>query len=398
MVEMAQGSFIPHLSLAERDRRHARVRAMMAEHELDCLVVASFGHMFYEHNANVTYLTHIGQNLTEAMAVFPMEGETACLLADASRARWWQNNQPWTKDVRGCGTRWSEAVAGLLKELGYESRRIGLVGLEKTLRANEGIIPHGTVVKLERELPKASFVEAAEQLQRVRSIKSAEEIECHRRAVAIAEKALEAEFASARAGVPECAVYAEMIAALVRHGGEFPPMLLWTAAAKPGRTNTFATQRPLQDSDIIVNDMVVHYCGYASKVSHPVFVGVPPSRFTELFKRAVDVFESALETMRPGIACDEIGRPAMKMLEGSGFAATAMPVRGLGLGEDIPLGGRGPEEDREKLIIQPGMVFSLQPRTVDEKGGLGLSLADTVAVDERGGYRLGTRKLELVSV
>jgi len=65
---------IPTFSLAERDRRWARARTVLARAELDAVVaVPNSGH-WDQFQADVRYLTQIGGNATEAAVIFPREG------------------------------------------------------------------------------------------------------------------------------------------------------------------------------------------------------------------------------------------------------------------------------------------------------------------------------------
>ena len=62
---------ITALSTSERDRRWATVRAEMAVRGLDALVVRGLSSKWDGGTANIRYLTQIGGNGEDAMAVFP---------------------------------------------------------------------------------------------------------------------------------------------------------------------------------------------------------------------------------------------------------------------------------------------------------------------------------------
>src|SRR2546428_215824 len=76
------------------------------------------------------------------------------------------------------------------------------------------------VIGLKKLLPEADFVDASHLLQDMRMVKSEEEIEILRGAGRIARKVVDAMIESARPGVPEAAVYAEMIRTHIANGGE----------------------------------------------------------------------------------------------------------------------------------------------------------------------------------
>ena len=76
----------PTLSLAERDRRWARVRQLMRERGLEGLLVAGF-------RAREMYETYISDDYNEGCVIFPLEGEPVVITwahLRVMRARWSQ--------------------------------------------------------------------------------------------------------------------------------------------------------------------------------------------------------------------------------------------------------------------------------------------------------------------
>ena len=64
---------VPHATLTDLDRRYANVRAAMAEHSLDALVVAGSEYSGFE--GAVTYLTGFQIVHRYAYAVVPADGD-----------------------------------------------------------------------------------------------------------------------------------------------------------------------------------------------------------------------------------------------------------------------------------------------------------------------------------
>jgi len=65
----------PTLSLKERDRRWANVRAEMEKRGLDCLVLCGWPAMWDFNVANARYLCPIGGNAEHNVLIFPLSGE-----------------------------------------------------------------------------------------------------------------------------------------------------------------------------------------------------------------------------------------------------------------------------------------------------------------------------------
>src|SRR5262249_57891737 len=115
----------PILSLAERDRRWARVRGLMRERGLDGLLVAGF-------RAREMYETYISDDYNEGCVVFPLEGEPTVITwahLRVMRARWSRERGSvlWVDDYRVATS--GAAVAELFREKRLATSRLGVVGL-----------------------------------------------------------------------------------------------------------------------------------------------------------------------------------------------------------------------------------------------------------------------------
>src|SRR6516225_5985357 len=115
----------PVLSLAERDRRWARVRELMRERRLDGLLVAGF-------RAREMYETYISDDYNEGCVVFPLEGDPVVITwanLRVMRARWSQERgtKLWVDDYRVATN--GTAVAEVLREKRLAQSSLGVVGL-----------------------------------------------------------------------------------------------------------------------------------------------------------------------------------------------------------------------------------------------------------------------------
>ena len=64
----------PTFSLDERDRRWGRVRQLMRDNGVDCLVASAATGIQGRAHADVKYLTQLGSNDEQYGVVFPVEG------------------------------------------------------------------------------------------------------------------------------------------------------------------------------------------------------------------------------------------------------------------------------------------------------------------------------------
>ncbi len=380
-------------SLAERDRRYARVRSMMAQRGFDAIIApCNTGHN-EAFQADVRYLTQIGGFANEACVFFPARGEpTAWVRADSQPPEWWRDMQGWVADVRGSDCTWSDNFIASIREHSLEGGTIGVVGIGGTPRSPDGMILYVTMQRLREAFPNARFESATESMVEVRLIKSAEEIAALERATEIAEESVLQMAAAARPGVSEHVAYAEIVAHMVRSGAELPTLVLWGAGVSPVRMSRVPPVRPLQRGDVIITETEVRYAGYIAQVRRPVFIGPPSDEYARLHALAVDCFDRMFESIRPGVTYGEAVKRYVDLVNGRGYKAQAVPLHGRGLGEDLPvLHMSRPDAPVMQTAIQAGQVFILGPRFQTLDGSKILAWGDTIVVTEDGARRLGKR-------
>ncbi len=380
-------------SLAERERRYARVREMMAQRGFDAIIApCNTGHN-EAFQADVRYLTQIGGFANEACVFFPSSGEpTAWVRADSQPPEWWLDMQDWLHDVRGSDCTWSENFITSIREHGLEESTIGVVGIGGTPRSPDGMILHVTMTRLQNAFPRARFESATEAMVEVRLVKSAEEIAALERATEIAEQSVLAMAAAARPGVSEPEAYAEIVAYMVRHGAELPTLVLWGAGPSPNRLSRVPPVRALAVGDVILTETEARYGGYIAQVRRPVFVGPPSAEYERLHALAVDCFERMFERLRPGVTYGEAVQRYTALVSQAGFRPLAVPLHGRGLGEDLPvLHMSRPDAPVMQTPIQAGQVFVLGPRFGPDDGSKIFAWGDTIVVTENGARRLGKR-------
>ncbi len=400
---------IPTFSQAERERRWARVRRLMAREGLDALVAfPNSGH--WDHfQADVRYLTQIGGNCTEVAVVFPLEGEVSAVLRGENDIAWWSLQQDWVTDLRPARGFCSLRVAEQLKELGLERGRIGISGLEGLVRAPEGIVVWGMFERLRKALPHAILLNTTHVLQEARAIKSVEEVEFIRKAAGLAETAVERMMSLARPGIPERHVYGAMVQSMIAGGGEIPTMILWGAGQQPPWPHRMLTDRMLQKGDMINNEVEARWAGYIAQVVAPCCLGPIEPAIRHVFDLSLEIFNELRAVMRPGLRFVDIQRHYREAVTGAGFEEGAALLHGRGLGEDRPLmRGDHPFED-ESLALEEGMVFILKPAVFPPGGRdaivrngetveLAVRAGDTVLITANGAERLSKRRLELVAL
>ena len=395
---MEQQNLIPLPSLTERDRRYKNIRERMARERLDVLLLPANHSRWEQMMADSRYLSGIGGFATEVFTVFPAEGEPTAYVFN--RAGWWKQAQNWTADVRDGRNRWAQNAIEKLNELGFKKGRIGISGLAGLVRAPEGIIAYSTVEAIRQAFPDSEIVNATLLMQEARALKSDEEIAFLQRSMDIIEEMIRTMKKSARPGVTEKEVYAEMIHSMLCHDGELPTLFFLGTGPQATQSTFVPTNRVIQDGDRIVNEIEAKVGGYAAQAVCPLVVGRAKDNFEEMVELSAACFHAILQQMRPGVTFGTLFETYQKTVQENGkdmYRWSHPMMHSRGLGDDAPaLMG---DKDLERLALrelEKGMAFILKPRVRHVSGKGNASIGDTVIVEQNGARRLGRRDMKLL--
>lgn len=383
-------------SLAERDRRWTAVREHMAQRDLDALVLFGWPYDWDRATGNARYLCPIGGNSEFNILVFPAVGDPIAFVLTFTMNGYWQIAQDWVPDVRPKRGPWATCVSDALLELGVGTGRIGLDGLAGTLDP-DGWVPVPVFDGLRDALPGAEFVDLQDMMERIRCVKSDEELDFLRAAARLGDAMLAACQETAAPGVPEAVAYAAMREVMIAKGGEEPTLLLWAADAHPyPHPFRLPSTRDLERGDIILTEMHPRYAGYSTHLERTYSVGADPSaEISRIHDGCLAVFEAGMRGFVPGGSIVE----AMTAVEdemlarGLGFEELGIHGHGLGSLEYPRFRHHAREADvaaMERLgddRFVAGMSFAFNIDLVDpayRDGRTGAVFAETVVIGESG--------------
>ena len=304
--------YVPQFSLQERDRRWDRARKAMLMAGLDGLVF--FGNDIYwgMGMANMRYMLQVDTHLG-AEAIFPLSGDPVVWNGVPHMNRPtnpYLSLNTWLADFRTRGG--VAAVADELRARGLDRSRLGLIGFSSTIQTVPTLL-YQDVINIRKLLPEAEFVDASHLLQDMRMVKSEEEIDMLRGAGKIARKVIDAMVDSARPGVPEAVVYAEMIRTQLANGGEPNIFNLFSSAPVEHPVNELwhtlhgseqplaPTMRPLAAGDIIVAEWHTKYGGYRCHTEYSVYLGKKaPKELLNIWNVSVECLHASKKALTAG--------------------------------------------------------------------------------------------------
>jgi len=360
------------------DAKLERVRALMADQELDALVVRA--------PDNVLYLTNFwGMKGYEAV-VFPREGKPTLIALEPSADD--AARTAWTEDVRFfAGYDPSDPRPPALRALDLAreaSRDYARVGLELTLgtQASDRMVGEPTTYT------KAWFdtwpggSDATPLLNEARAIKTPQELERMRIANEIAAVAMGHVKANLRPGMTESQAAAMWLGHVHGEGTARTDVdlalgfsLVWSG---PGiRTFTATGDRPVQENEPTLFEIWVCADGYWCDHTKNVCPGELEPRYDELLDQLLAVYARAVEHLRPGADLAELDRLVRAGIDEAGYPG--QPTHPIAHG----VGARAHEPPYAHQAgggtIAEGMVFAIEPGIYWPEGG-GLRVEDNFVV------------------
>jgi len=395
---------LPRLSLRERDRRWAAVRAQMRARKLDAIVLWGWPLMWDFCTANARYLCPIGGNAEFNVLVFPLTGEPTSFVQMPTFLKGWRSAQDWVVDIRPRQATWADTVAGRLNDMGLQAGRIGMDGLAGPLD-QDGWVPYSVYERLKELLPGAQLVNLDDMLEKVRTIKSGEELEMLDHAARLGDLMLDMCRQTARPGVRECEVYGRMMEAMLAEGGEEPTLFLFACDRHPyPHPFRVPTTRRIERDDVIICEIHPKFGGYFTHVERTFCVGNPEPKQREIYAGCLAAYQQGLELFGPGRPISQAMNAVRDVIEERklGICETGIHGHGLASLEYPRYRHHALKADQGALKaigdeLRPGMVFAFNIDLFDPNwhgGRTGCVFAETIAITDTGARRMHTYPLE----
>jgi Xaa-Pro dipeptidase len=238
-----------------------------------------------------------------------------------------------------------------------------------------------------RAMPGTALVDGTHAFEDLRAVKSDEEIERMRRAVAITEDAFAATFDRLEVGMLEKDVARIAREEQARRGADGYALVQFGANASLPHGGPTST--PLRAETGVLLDGGCSFQGWQSDVSRTRWFGRAPSeRFRTVYDLVHDAQSAAIARVRPGVPAQEIDRAARELIARAGFG----PQFTHRLGHGIGMEGHEPVYmvEGNTRPLERGLVFSVEPG-IYLPGELGVRLEEQVACTADGAEVLTRR-------
>ncbi len=245
------------------------------------------------------------------------------------------------------------------------------------------------------------FTLAAEQdpVATLRRTKSPEEIDCLRRAAAIADEAFASLLPELRVGMSEAEI-ALRLEVLIRRteaeGIAFDVNVSTGPNTALNHYNPSLDPRPLAEGDLLLFDFGACCGGYRSDITRTVSVGEPEAKAREIYETVLRANLAAIAAVRTGKKASEIDAVARDLIAEAGHAEHF--GHGLGHGIGLEVHEAPWLTPQHEDLLEAGMVMTIEPG-IYLPGFGGVRIEDDVVVGPEGCEVItGFPKDELIEV
>jgi Xaa-Pro aminopeptidase len=324
---------------------------LMHEYNIDVLVATSHDNVYYTSYSDIITITMlkrlaatiIPQNTEPTLLVHPNEHLTA-------------QQTTWIKDLRTYqGGEWEplkpiEQLASTLKEQGHAKARIAVETHD---------IPGALLDHLRAQLPEATFADSQPILDKLRSIKSPEELKHLSRINLATAKAITAAFEMARPGDTEKKIAKDMITLTLEYGADTVAFMTMGAGPNIHETHHIPGNYRLKPGDLIHVDYGCLFQGYLSDISRTAAITKPTKTQQEAYTFTVAAQRATEQALQPGTTVQEVHQTVKQFYESHGHPYTRPFIGhaiGIGCHEPPFLG-----PSHADWVIQPGMFLQVEP-------------------------------------
>ncbi|MES0160306.1 MULTISPECIES: Xaa-Pro peptidase family protein [unclassified Mesorhizobium] len=357
--------------IGEFRSRLAALRAVMAERQVDFLIVDQFEHVKY-------FGGHWPTAAMYQALLIPLDSEPVAVIRALDAAVF--SEMSWLTDYVAIGDSDNplKVVADTILARGHGASAVGLERDSHFLTVNRAL-------ELQTLLPGAKMVDFSGIMWEMRQVKSPLELACLEVAAEICDRAAAEGLSAALAGVNEREVLAAITVEALRSGADNAGLGVVVSGPRSAALHGELGHRTLAKGDILHIEMVPQFRGYGSRIMRPKSIGEPTDEQIQTAETMIRIQEEQFHAMKPGAEAKEVDRILREGILAAGLRDSYTNVTGYTLGLlSVP---RGTDFTRAFLAdsewqLQQNQVFHMYTWA----GGMAFS--ETVVVKSEGGKRL----------
>jgi Xaa-Pro aminopeptidase len=345
-----------------------KLRTEMEKQQLEALLVTS--------HYNLRYVT----NFTGSAGLALVTKDKAWFITDF-RYTEQASAQAVEFEVVQAKTNLLEEVAELAKENNIQ-----------TIAFEQEYMTYATFVQYQEKV-QAELKPVSGLIEKIRMIKTPEEISVLKQAAKIADAAYEHICGFIRAGKTELEVSNELEFFMRQQGATSSSFdIIVASGLRSALPHGVATDKVIEQGDMVTLDFGALYNGYISDITRTVAVGEPSEQLKEIYQVVLDSQVLGVEKIGPGMTGIQADAIARDYISSKGYGEAFGHSTGHGIGLEVHESpGLSSKSD---TILEPGMAVTVEPG-IYLPGVGGVRIEDDILITESGNERLTNSTKEL---
>jgi Xaa-Pro aminopeptidase len=352
-----------------RDAVLEKVERAMAERQLDALIAASPWNVKY--CAGTSFFTQ--RTLPERLGIVAMTRGNEPVFIYCTIEEGHAKGESWLRAFRGY-TEFAErpiaVLAEVLRERGVERGRIGI---EKRFLVTKNY------EELRQALPEAEIADADPLFDRMRAIKTPDEIAWLGQIARWTDEAIGDAWEQARTGESEREIGERMIAGTRERGATGVVHLVLATGPNAHKAHAEPGETRLEPGGVLRTDFGVLWGSYISDLARTAFVHPARKKQIDTYKALEEAHQATIAAIVPGALASDIYAVCRAACERRGLTFTMPHVGhsiGLGVHEQPML------HPYDQTRLEPGMMLMLEPLVIADDGLY--AVEDLIEVTEQG--------------
>ena len=267
----------------------------------------------------------------------------------------------------------AEDVSEFLRSIGADQRRVAI----------EHVTPAVVQGMMQRDM---EILDAVSLVEEARYIKSADELECMRWSIAVAEHAMAKMHDVLAPGMTENQLWGLLNYANLANNGDWHDTRMLASGPRSNPWFQEASEREIQAGELVGfdTDMIGPF-GYMADVSRTYYCepGTPTGEQRNLYQRAYEEIQYNMDVLKVGMTLKEFAEKAFKQPED--FLRYSSVSHAVGMSDEFP---RVPFIDQwetkgSHCVFEPGMVMCIESYVGKKSGGEGVKLEEQVLIGEQ---------------
>ena len=312
----------------------------------------------------------------QAFAVLPRNGAPFAVICSIETPT--MRDESWIDDIIEYTEFVHRPVDMLVRELKAHGIESGKIGIDMKY------LPAVDYARFKELLPGAELIDTTQAISKVRTIKTAEEVDILERATKGTHSAVLDAIGASKTGDTEKAIAARIANGMTLNGADTVMFMCFGSGPRSLFAHGAPSERVTEPGDIIRLDTGGRYGAYFSDFARTYSAGDPLPEQREIYRKVVEVHKETIGAVRPGVTAEELF-----FICKNGFEERQLPFHMPHIGHSfgVELHEYPMLRPGDKTPIKTGMVINIEPVMVDRERNSLYHVEDLFVVTDDG-YRL----------